>query len=284
MATINIGSLTFTHKGDYASGTTYAKNDVIYYSTNGNAYIAKQATTGNAPTSTAHWDVFAQGSGGIWNGALSLGSAGQSVKVNSAGNALEFGTIDSGKIKKTHWQWDNQQATIPQTSSGSGTGLDIFNYDFQTVSANPHFILDLSIFVGRDNNGNDQGDTYVAAWIHDTSGGTIRYPFGFYKSSGFRCNSNFRALTGNYLLEDTDAGQYSNTADWGGMRWSWPGVMGNQQSADTNPTAATIAAGSNVTLSIHIGGSDDTYYNRTKNQTNSTSRSWFKLTEISGTL
>ena len=77
MATINIGSLTFTHKGDYASGTTYAKNDVVYYSTNGNAYIAKQATTGNAPTSTAHWDVFAAGSGGIWNAGLSLGSASQ---------------------------------------------------------------------------------------------------------------------------------------------------------------------------------------------------------------
>jgi len=94
MATINLGNLTFTHKGDYAGGTTYAKNDVVYYSTNGNAYIAKQATTGNAPTSTAHWDVFAAGSGGIWNAGLSLGSAGQAVKVNSGGNALEFGAID----------------------------------------------------------------------------------------------------------------------------------------------------------------------------------------------
>ena len=39
MATVNIGNLTFTHKGDYASGTAYVKNDVVYYSTNGNAYI-----------------------------------------------------------------------------------------------------------------------------------------------------------------------------------------------------------------------------------------------------
>ena len=98
MATINIGSLSFTHKGDYASGTTYAKNDIVYYSTNGNAYIAKQATTGNAPTSTAHWDVFAAGSGGIWNAGLSLGSAGQIVKVNSSGNALEFGADAGGSI------------------------------------------------------------------------------------------------------------------------------------------------------------------------------------------
>ena len=67
MATVNIGNLTFTHKGDYASGTAYVKNDVVYYSTNGNAYIAKQATQGNAPTSTAHWNLYAAGSGGIWN-------------------------------------------------------------------------------------------------------------------------------------------------------------------------------------------------------------------------
>ena len=99
MATINLGNLTFTHKGDYAGGTAYVKNDVVYYATNGNAYIAKQATTGNAPTSTAHWDVFAAGSGGIWNAGLSLGSAGQSVKVNAAGNALEFGTISSDYVK-----------------------------------------------------------------------------------------------------------------------------------------------------------------------------------------
>ena len=96
MATINIGSLSFTHKGDYASGTAYVKNDVVYYSTNGNAYIAKTSTTGNAPTSTAHWDIFVTGAGGIWNAGLSLGTAGQVVKVNSGANALEFGDVSAG--------------------------------------------------------------------------------------------------------------------------------------------------------------------------------------------
>ena len=84
MATINLGNLTFTHKGDYAGGTAYVKNDIVYYATNGNSYIAKGATTGNAPTSTAHWDIFVTGAGGIWNAGLSLGSAGQVVKVNSS--------------------------------------------------------------------------------------------------------------------------------------------------------------------------------------------------------
>jgi len=92
VATVNIGNLTFTHRGDYASGTAYVKNDVVYYATNGNAYIAKQATTGNAPTNGTYWSQFAAGSGGIWNAGLSLGSGSQQLRVNSSGNALEFFT------------------------------------------------------------------------------------------------------------------------------------------------------------------------------------------------
>ena len=106
MAQIDIGKLTFTHKGDYAGGTAYVANDVVYY--NGSAYIAKTSTTGNLPTSTAHWNVFATGSGGIWNAGLSLGTAGQVVKVNS-GEALEFGTISTKllgqKIVKQDTNW-----------------------------------------------------------------------------------------------------------------------------------------------------------------------------------
>ena len=100
MATINIANLTFTHKGSYDGSTAYVKNDVVYYATNGNAYIAKQATTGNVPTNGTYWSQFAAGSGGIWNAGLSLGSAGQIVKVNSSGNALEFGTDAGGSIRK----------------------------------------------------------------------------------------------------------------------------------------------------------------------------------------
>ena len=64
MATIDIGKLAFTHKGDYAGGTAYVANDVVYY--NGSAYIAKQSTTGNLPTDTNNWNTFTAGSGGIF--------------------------------------------------------------------------------------------------------------------------------------------------------------------------------------------------------------------------
>ena len=99
MATINIANLSFTHKGDYDGSTAYVKNDVVYYATNGNADIVKQGTTGNVPTNGTYWSQFAAGSGGIWNAGLSLGSASEVVKVNAAGNALEFGTLSSDYVK-----------------------------------------------------------------------------------------------------------------------------------------------------------------------------------------
>ena len=114
MATINLGSLSFNDKGDYASGTAYVKNDVVYYATNGNAYIAKTSTTGNAPTSTAHWDLFIAGASGIWNAGLSLGTAGQVVKVNTGASALEFGDMASGRVvqfKTNHGSTSVSQAT-----------------------------------------------------------------------------------------------------------------------------------------------------------------------------
>ena len=125
MATINIGSLSLSsHKGDYDNSTSYVKNDVVYYATTGSAYIAKQATTGNLPTSTAHWNVFAAGSGGIWNAGLSLGTAGQVVKVNSGATALEFGADTGGKILKIYNHTVSSNISTNSTSY-QDTGLTI---------------------------------------------------------------------------------------------------------------------------------------------------------------
>ena len=133
MATIDIGKLTFTHKGDYAGGTAYVANDVVYY--NGSAYIAKTSTTGNLPTSTAHWNLFSAGSGGIWNSGLSIGSAGEAVVVNSAGNALEFGAVSSGTYS-VH-KVDSYNYLTSVSGTGSSTYIDISggNYvSFQPTS------------------------------------------------------------------------------------------------------------------------------------------------------
>ena len=79
------------------------------------AYIAKTSTTGNLPTSTAHWNNFASGSGGIWNAGLSLGTAGQVVQVNSGASALEFGNVSSDYVK------------LGETTGGGTTALALDN-------------------------------------------------------------------------------------------------------------------------------------------------------------
>ncbi len=160
MATINIGNLAFTHKGDYASGTAYVKNDVVYYSTNGNAYIAKQATTGNAPTNATYWNQFAQGSGGIWNAGLSLGSASQVVKVNAAGNALEFGTLSSDYVKLAHTETSSDVSSI--------TMSNVFSTSYDIFECNIEFSLDTTTQLQME---------------YEQSGGSFR-------QSGYYFNSN----------------------------------------------------------------------------------------------
>ena len=148
MAQIDIGKLTFTHKGDYAGGTAYVANDVVYY--NGSAYIAKTSTTGNLPTSTAHWNTFASGSGGIWNAGLSLGTAGQVVKVNSAANALEFGSDIGGKLL--------QVIQVVKTSEGSTTSTSFVSTGLElqiTPSATSSKILVMANNPSYLNSGNE---------------------------------------------------------------------------------------------------------------------------------
>ena len=118
MAQIDIGKLSIgPHKGDYNNSTAYVANDIVYY--NGSAYIAKQSTTGNLPTSTAHWDVFAAGSGGIWNSSLSIGSTGQVVKVGSSG-ALEFASDIGGKLLQVIQVIKSSEGGTTSTSYGRG--------------------------------------------------------------------------------------------------------------------------------------------------------------------
>ena len=96
MATIDIGKIKPVFKGTYDNSTAYVLDDIVYY--NGSSYVAKTSTTGNLPTDTTKWNILASGSGGIFDSTLSIGTAGQVVKVNSGATALEFGDASSGKI------------------------------------------------------------------------------------------------------------------------------------------------------------------------------------------
>ena len=60
--TINAGRIAPLPKGTYNASTTYAKLDIVDYQ--GSSYIAKQETTGNAPTNTTYWQLMSAGGHG----------------------------------------------------------------------------------------------------------------------------------------------------------------------------------------------------------------------------
>ena len=108
--------LAFTWKGVYDNSDAYTPRDVVQYTDSGivGTYICTANSTGNAPSTsgTAHasWTYMSKSAGGIYDGSLSIGSAGDALKVNGAGNALEFGTIEGSVISTvgtTFANWNN---------------------------------------------------------------------------------------------------------------------------------------------------------------------------------
>ncbi len=153
MATINLGNIKFTWQGAYNAGTAYAIDDVVSY--NGSSYVCIQASTGNLPTVTTHWNVMSSAGTNGTNGTdltstlttqgdilyrdgsglqrLAKGTAGQKLAINAGATAPEWVTADAGgKINQhkigwagasygtssTSWQ-DTMSVTITPTASNS---------------------------------------------------------------------------------------------------------------------------------------------------------------------
>ena len=131
MAQIDIGKIKPVFKGTYDNSTAYVLDDIVYY--NGSSYVAKTSTTGNLPTDNTKWNLLASGSGGIWSSSLSLGSAGQVVKVNSGASALEFGTLSSDFVKINNGTFSGVTAVNVDGSTNWGTYSD---YKFHKILLN----------------------------------------------------------------------------------------------------------------------------------------------------
>ena len=224
MATINIANLSFTHRGDYDGSTAYVKNDIVYYATNGNSYIAKGSTTGNVPTSTAHWDLFVAGSSGIWNAGLSLGSAGQVVKVNSGASALEFGTISSDYVKI---------ATQTVSSAVASVNFDNSVVDFSTYKS--HVIIFSGVSFASD--GGDlamrMSSNNGSSFINATGQTTYNQMNG--TSSGSDNNHGFHPFSVDTESDNDDgfSGQVTITSfSSGNWSYSWGFSVNQHQNGD----------------------------------------------------
>ena len=126
MANVDLSKISFPFKGTYNAGTSYIKNDVVAYTDEGNTstylYVNSTSASGQTPSTsgtvnTTYWSQMIKGTSlGIGSNKLlvsdssgnpsgiSLGTAGQTMKVNSGANALEFGDVGGGvlQVKRDH--------------------------------------------------------------------------------------------------------------------------------------------------------------------------------------
>jgi len=106
--TVDLGKVKFNWRGTYDAASAYTPDDVVEFG--GSAYVCIIATTGLAPSANNPvWDLMAQGGdpasimttqgdllvkGASGLERLPIGTSGQALQVNSAGNGLEF--VDAG--------------------------------------------------------------------------------------------------------------------------------------------------------------------------------------------
>ena len=125
MATINLGSIKFNWKGDYAAGTAYAVDDVV--NSSGTSYVCITASTGNAPPNATYWNVMAQGGTDV---GTTLTTQGDILYRDGSGlQRLSAGT--SGQFLKT--QGASANPTWGDVTSNL-TGMAWFEYQYGTGS------------------------------------------------------------------------------------------------------------------------------------------------------
>ena len=120
MATIDLGKISFTQKGTWASGTAYTAKDVVQY-TDGNdtsSYVAIASSTGQAPSTngtlnSSNWALMAKGA--------AIGSTYQSTYASGTtynkGDVVQY--TDSGVLST--FIFVNTTPTAGQTPSTGGT-------------------------------------------------------------------------------------------------------------------------------------------------------------------
>ena len=121
MATVDLGKISYTQKGTYAGGTTYAPKDVVQYTDQNetssfvkiNSSAAGQAPQTNGTINSSHWAIFAKGT--------SLATPNQGAYAG--GTTYKKGDIvqqtDSGVVST--FLFINNTPTAGQTPSTSGT-------------------------------------------------------------------------------------------------------------------------------------------------------------------
>jgi hypothetical protein len=170
MATIDLGKLGFVNKGTYNNSTTYEKNDLVQFTDGGilstYLYIDSTAQSGQAPSSSgtvgSRWVFFAKGvadaiaSAGnnkvlVTDGSgnlspLSIGSAGQAIKVNSSANGYEFGT--AGGVLQVKQMTTDAIYTVNRSDWNDFNSA--FKLNFTPTASDSRYLLECYLSLGME--------------------------------------------------------------------------------------------------------------------------------------
>jgi len=161
MATIDLGKIKFNWREQYDASTAYVPDDCVYYADGAvtSSYICKTASTGNAPSSggTLHasWDYLALGQapiptttqgdivvrGASTNERLAIGTAGQALKVNSAGNGLEYGP--GGGVVQTRFKTITAATSV--TTATTWVNPTGYSHTITPTSASNHILVTFNV-------------------------------------------------------------------------------------------------------------------------------------------
>tara|TARA_E500000318_G_scaffold101982_1_gene105909 strand:+ start:985 stop:2559 length:1575 start_codon:yes stop_codon:yes gene_type:complete len=129
MATVDLGKISFTQKGTYAAGTTYAVKDVVQHTDQNetssfvkiNSSASGEAPQTNGTINTSHWAIFAKGSS-LATSNLATYDAGTTYKK---GDIVQY--TDTGVIS-TYLYINNTPASGLTPSSGGA--VDVSHWQF----------------------------------------------------------------------------------------------------------------------------------------------------------
>jgi len=135
---------SFTYQGAWAATTDYALDDVV--TNGGNTYICKAAHTSGASFATgSNWDMMAEA-----GTTIGTGTAGQVLKTNSAGNGIEWGADEGGKILQVVNRSGN--TAIANNNGPSSPFITDAHHSITPVAANSTILViySLSLMKGAD--------------------------------------------------------------------------------------------------------------------------------------
>ena len=206
MATVNLGKIKLKWRGGWNSNDAFTADDVVSY-TDGSvtsSYIAVATSTNQVPSTggsanSTYWEYLAKGQASsptttqgdlIVRGAstderLAIGTPGQALKVNGAGNGLTYG-VAGGLLQAKQWV---KNSTITNAATSDTVLASPFDGTAQITPAAAGNIIKATYFVTCD---------------HAQNWRSTKYRLDYSIDGG----SNWRGLAGMSITTGSNSGNH----------------------------------------------------------------------------